>query len=61
MRWSPSDAIGAQNRHRTAWEPHSPDDHKPPTPAGVLFRIGLLLLIALGFALAVQFLAGAPY
>jgi hypothetical protein len=55
MRWFPSDVIGAQSRPRTAWEPHS------PAPAGLLFRIGLLLLIALGFALAVQFLAGAPY
>jgi hypothetical protein len=63
MRWLPSDAISARSRHRTPSpsEADLPDDCEPPSTESVLFRLGLLLLIALGFALAAQFLVGAPH
>ena len=35
-------------------------DREPPSPANVLARFGVLLLVALCFGLAAQLLAGAP-
>lgn len=35
-------------------------DHEPPAPAQMLARLGLLLVVALGFGLIAQILVGAP-
>jgi hypothetical protein len=35
-------------------------DGQPPSPASVLARFGVLLLVALCFGLAAQLLVGAP-
>ncbi len=35
-------------------------DPAPPAPSQMLARLGLLLVIALGFGLAAQLLVGAP-
>jgi hypothetical protein len=61
MRWFPSDTIGAERRQRTPSEPDLLDDHEKLTPGSLLFRLGVLLSIALGFALSAQILFGATH
>jgi hypothetical protein len=53
MRSFSSDSLGPLDRQRTLSE--------PAISVGVLGRLGLLLLIVFGFAMAVQLLVGAPY
>jgi hypothetical protein len=50
MRGFSSDPLGPLDRQRTLSE-----------PVGVLGRLGLLLLIVFGFAMAAQLLVGTPY
>ncbi len=50
MRSFPSDRL----------RPHDRDD-EPLSTVGVLVRIGLFLLIALGLAMTAQVLTGAPH
>ena len=51
MRGFSSDPLGPLDRQRTLSEP----------VMGVVGRLGLLLLIVFGFAMAAHFLVGAPY
>ena len=39
----------------------SADVEEPLTPLGMLARLGVLLVIALGFGLAAEFLVGVPH
>ena len=61
MRSFPPDALRPLDRPRTLSELDAPDDHESLVTVGVLGRIGLLLLIVFGFAMAAQFLVGAPH
>ncbi len=42
----------------TAFQAES--DHEPPAPSQMFARLGLLLVIALGFGLIAQLLVGVP-
>jgi hypothetical protein len=53
MRRFSSDPLGLLDRQRTLSE--------SVISVGVLGRLGLLLLIVLGFSMAAQLLVGAPY
>jgi hypothetical protein len=61
MRGFPSGALRRQGRPGTLSELDEPHDHKPLISMGVLSGIGLLLLIALGLAMAAQLLVSAPH
>lgn len=60
MRGFPSDPLRRRDRQPTLLELDASNDHVPLVSLGVPGRLGLLLLIVLGFAMAAQLLAGAP-
>ena len=57
----PSDPIRPLDRQPTLSELDAANDHEPLISVGVLGRLGLLLLIVFGFAMAAQLLVGAPH
>jgi hypothetical protein len=61
MRSFPPDALRPLDRARTLSEHDAPNDHEPLVTMGVLGRLGLLLLIVFGLAMAAQLLVGAPH
>jgi hypothetical protein len=61
MRSFPSGALGSLDRPRTLSELERATDHEPFVSVGVLVRIGLLLLIVFGLAIAAQLPLGAPH
>ena len=61
MRSFPSDLIRPFDRQPTLSELDAPNDDEPLISVGVLGRLGLLLLIVFGFAIAAQLLVGAPH
>jgi hypothetical protein len=61
MRGFSSDPLGPLDRQRTLSELDAANDHEPVISVGALGRLGLLLLIVFGFAIAAQLLVGAPY
>jgi hypothetical protein len=61
MRGFPSDPLRPLDSQRTLSEFDAPNDHEPLVSVGVLGRLGLLLLIVLGFAIVAQLLVGAPH
>ena len=60
MRSFPSDAVRSLDRPRTLSELDATPVQEPLISVGVLSRIGLLLLIVFGLAIAAQLLVGAP-
>ena len=61
MRSFPSDAFRSLDRPRTLSELDTTPDHEPLVSVGVLARIGVLLLIVFGLAIAAQLLVGPPH
>jgi hypothetical protein len=61
MRSLPSDPLRFLGRPRTLSELEATTDHEPLVSVGMLGRIGLLLFIVFGFAMAAQLLVGAPH
>ena len=61
MRSFPPDGPRPLDRPRTLSDVHAPNDHEPLVTVAVLGRIGLLLLIVFGLAMAAQLLVGAPH
>ena len=61
MRSFPSDAFRSLDHPRTLSELERATDREPLVSVGVLVRIGLLLLIVFGLAIAAQLLVGAPH
>jgi len=61
MRRFPPDAIGARSSHRSVAALEAASDDELPSPVDFLVRLGLLLVIALCFGVAAQFLVGTTY
>jgi hypothetical protein len=61
MRRFPPGALRPFDGAPTLSEFHAPNDREPLVTMGMLGRLGLLLLIIFGFAMAAQFLVGAPH
>jgi hypothetical protein len=61
MRSFPSDLIRPFDPQPTLSELDAPNDDEPLISVGVLGRLGLLLLIVFGFAMAAQLLVGGPH
>jgi hypothetical protein len=61
MRGFPSGAFRSLDRPRTLFELERATDREPLVSMGVLGRIGLLLLIVFGLAMAAQLPVGAPH
>jgi hypothetical protein len=49
-----------RNRHSIRSEAKDWSEHGPPDPSQILTNIGVLVLVALCFALAAQLLVGTP-
>jgi hypothetical protein len=58
---SSSAAPTARSRARAISEFDDAPVEEPPGPSGMFARLGVVLLIALGFGLAAQLLVGAPH
>jgi len=61
MRRFPPDPIDARGSRRNVAALDAASDHELPSAADTFVRLGLLLVIALCFGLAAQFLVGATY
>jgi hypothetical protein len=61
MRSFFSDMLKAVNHQRTPSPIVASDDHEPLIPSGVLARLGALLLVVFGFAVAAQLLVGQTH
>ncbi len=61
MRGFPSHGLGPFDRRGSDPELDFPGDYEPRVTIGVLLRIGSLLIIVLGLALAASLLYGAPH
>jgi hypothetical protein len=64
MRGLPPDATSrapVRERLHANTDLYSSAECDPPTPLQMFTRLGVLLVITLGFGLAAQFLAGMPH
>jgi len=64
MRGFPLDATSralVRERRHADRDRYASSDYGPPAPLEMFTRIGVLLVITLGFALAAQLLVGMPH
>jgi hypothetical protein len=64
MRAFPPDTTSwalVRGRRQADTDVYSSGECDPPSPLQMFTRLGVLLVITLGFGLAAQFLAGMPY
>ena len=61
MRSFFSDMLKVVNRQRTPSPIVASDDHEPLITSGVLARLGVLLLVVFGFAVAAELLVGQTH